>query len=103
MKKILLGVVFLMFILFSLILVNAESIGEDFKAGSPITLIQVCPACSSGNTITTIDSTGNVGGHSSITIGTDGLPIISYYDTTNGDLKVTHLGSIFGIPYWTRR
>jgi hypothetical protein len=45
-------------------------------------------ACSSGNTLTTVDSTGDVGGTPSITLGTDGLPVISYYDYTNGDLKV---------------
>ena len=32
------------------------------------------------NTLTTIDSGGNVGHYTSITIGTDGLPVISYYD-----------------------
>jgi hypothetical protein len=48
-------------------------------------------ACSSGNTAITVDSTGDVGSDSSITIGADGLPIISYYDRTNGDLKVAHM------------
>jgi hypothetical protein len=36
----------------------------------------------------TIDSTGNVGAHTSITIGTNGNPIISYLDGSNSDLKV---------------
>lgn len=48
--------------------------------------------CLVGNvTITTSDddSASAVGNYSSITIGNDGLPIISYYDTTNGNLK-TH-------------
>jgi hypothetical protein len=38
-----------------------------------------------------LDSDGYVGDHtSSITIGADGLPIISYYDDTNDDLKTAH-------------
>ena len=36
----------------------------------------------------TLDSAGNVGAHTSITIGTNGNPIISYHDYTNGDLKI---------------
>ena len=36
----------------------------------------------------TLDSNGIVGYFSSITIGTNGNPIISYYDYTNGDLKI---------------
>ena len=35
-----------------------------------------------------IDSVGNVGYFTSITIGTNGNPIISYYDSSNLDLKV---------------
>ena len=40
------------------------------------------------STNTTIDSSGNVGGFTSIAIGTNGNPIISYYDYANQDLKV---------------
>ena len=39
-------------------------------------------------TKSTIDSAGIVGSYPSITISTGGNPIISYYDTTHGDLKV---------------
>jgi len=47
-------------------------------------------ACSGNNeTITTVDGLANfVGSSSSIVIGTDGFPVISYYDQTAGDLKV---------------
>ncbi|OGX36291.1 MAG: hypothetical protein A3D87_07070 [Omnitrophica WOR_2 bacterium RIFCSPHIGHO2_02_FULL_50_17] len=45
-------------------------------------------SCTAGNTLTTVDSAGTIGAYHSIAISTDGLPVISYYDQTNGDLKV---------------
>jgi predicted regulator of Ras-like GTPase activity (Roadblock/LC7/MglB family) len=47
-------------------------------------------ACSAGNTITTVDSGGNVGLWTFVTVGADGLPLVSYTDGTNGTLKVAH-------------
>lgn len=41
-------------------------------------------------TTNTVDSSGFVGKASSLTIGTDGLPVISYFDQTNETLKVAH-------------
>ncbi|MGH2686668.1 MAG: hypothetical protein ACRDJP_14480, partial [Actinomycetota bacterium] len=49
------------------------------------------PACSStggAETLTQVDVNGDVGDHSSIAIGLDGLPIISYFDATSDNLKV---------------
>jgi predicted regulator of Ras-like GTPase activity (Roadblock/LC7/MglB family) len=46
-------------------------------------------ACSGGtSTLSTVDSTGDVGEYPSIAIGADGLPVIAYRDLTNFDLKV---------------
>jgi hypothetical protein len=42
----------------------------------------------------TLDSSGQKGAYSSITIGIDGLPIISYRDNTNRVLKVAHCEDI---------
>lgn len=50
-------------------------------------------SCSSGNTITTVDSVFNVGFYTSIVVPADGLPVISYYDNTNDDLKVAKCGN----------
>ena len=50
--------------------------------------------CDSGNTITILDTTGQPGSDTSITIGSDGLGLISYYDVANGDLKVLHCGNL---------
>ncbi len=47
-----------------------------------------------GATLTTLDSAGNVGVYSSVTIGNDGLGLITYYDSTNGSLKVAHCANL---------
>ncbi len=44
--------------------------------------------------ITSVDSLSSVGAYNSITIGTDGLGLISYHDGTNGALKVAHCKNI---------
>ena len=53
------------------------------------------------NTATTLDSTGDVGFHTSVATGSDGLELISYYDDT--DLKVAHCSNQFCPPYFRRR
>jgi hypothetical protein len=59
--------------------------------------------CTSASS-TTLDSTNNVGyEYSSITIGADGLGLISYPDYTNSDLKVVHCENAFCSPYFRRR
>jgi len=60
-------------------------------------------ACTSGNTVATVDSGGFAGTYTSITIGTDGLPIVSFYDGSNGDLKVAKCGNTFCLNNWARR
>jgi preprotein translocase subunit Sec61beta len=57
-------------------------------------------ACNNGNTATIVDNAGVVGGDTSITIGADGLGLISYYDsTTDGDLKVFRCSNFICKPY----
>ena len=50
-------------------------------------------ACSLGNTVTTLDSVFSVGRFSSIAAAADGLPIISYWDSSNGRLKIAKCGN----------
>jgi len=51
-------------------------------------------ACTGAAAITTVDDPANlVGGSSSIAVGADGLPVISYRDTTAGALKVAKCGT----------
>lgn len=57
------------------------------------TTVTVNPPCTPGWTLTTVDSTNTVGSMNSIAIGSDGLPVISYFDGTNGDLKVAKCGN----------
>ena len=50
--------------------------------------------CTAGNTLTTVDSAGSVGLETSIAIGADGLPVMSYHDSTNATLRVAHCGTV---------
>jgi hypothetical protein len=43
-----------------------------------------------GFALTTLDSAGDVGQDTSVTIGADGLGLISYHDVSNRNLKVAH-------------
>ena len=49
------------------------------------------PTCATTATTTTVDATGITGWYTSIAIGVNGNPIISYYDVTNADLRVANL------------
>jgi len=58
--------------------------------------VAVCgnPTCSSGVTPITLDSAGIVGQYSSVVINSLGNPVISYYDLSNGDLKLVACGNV---------
>ena len=47
-----------------------------------------------GPTATSVDNVNVVGLYTSITIGADGLPIISYFDDTADSLKVAHCNDV---------
>lgn len=52
-------------------------------------------SCTAGNTATSLDTAGgtDVGRYSSIAVGADNLPIISYFDRTNARLKLAKCGN----------
>lgn len=50
-------------------------------------------ALAGADTITTVD-TGGVGQYTSVVYGSDGLPLIAYYDVANADLKVAHCADV---------
>jgi hypothetical protein len=66
---------------------------QDFTAGTLKVAKCVNAACT-GTSISTVDDPANfVGNYTSIAIGADGLPVISYHDFTAGALKVAKCGN----------
>jgi len=59
-------------------------------------------ACSAA-TSTSVDSSGTVGWYTSLTIGADGLPLVSYRDVTGTAVKVAHCPNVFCVGYLRRR
>jgi len=45
-------------------------------------------------TVTLLDTSADIGSYASITIGADGLGLISYLNSNNGDLKVAHCSNV---------
>jgi hypothetical protein len=60
-------------------------------------------ACSTTTTSIAGNVGGSGGGWGGVTIGTDGLPLFSYYDATNHDLRVGHCSNTFCVGYLRRR
>ena len=59
-------------------------------------------ACSSA-TSTTVDSPGTVGWYTSLAIGADGLPLVTYRDVGGTAVKVAHCPNVFCVGYLRRR
>ncbi len=50
-----------------------------------------------------VDTPGQVGWSTSITVGADGLPFVSYRDVGGGQVKGLHCPNVFCVPYLRRR
>lgn len=50
-------------------------------------------ACTGPATLTTVDDAANVGRHTALAIGSDGLPLIAYHDVSAGALKAVKCGT----------
>lgn len=59
-------------------------------------------ACSAATT-TVVDSPNDVGSFSSLAIGADGLPLVTYRDVSNNDVRVAHCPNVFCVGYLRRR
>jgi len=55
------------------------------------------------STYVTVDTPGDVGWNTSITIGSDGLPFVSYRDVDGSQVKGLHCANVFCVPYLRRR
>ena len=57
----------------------------------------------SATTTTVVDSPNDVGSFSSLAIGGDGLPLVTYRDVSNNDVRVAHCPNVFCVGYLRRR
>jgi len=58
--------------------------------------VMVCDTvkCTATRTVSTIDSGGNVGWYTSVAVRNNNVPVIAYFDITNGKLKVAECNNV---------
>jgi hypothetical protein len=84
---------------------SAVNLETDTSGSLPVSRVEfIAPSrAPRTNTINTLDSVGDVGQHTSIAIGADGFPVISYYDLHNTALKVAKCANAYCLNNWWRR
>ena len=65
-----------------------QTFSADFRIAKSVSAAVNANVCALDNSLATVDGASFVGKYSSIALGADGLPVVSYYDQGNGDLKV---------------
>jgi len=64
-------------------------------AGLCVALVAIASTVrAAGETVSVVDSSDRVGFSNSLVLDADGLPIISYYDDANRDLKIVHCNDV---------
>jgi hypothetical protein len=83
--------------------IGADGLGLIVSGGNTGPTVTHCNnvACTSAST-STLEPLPNFG-YASVTIGTEGLGLISYEDGATGDLRVAHCSNTFCVPYFRRR
>ncbi len=66
---------------------------QNVTSGTLKVLKCTVATCATGNITSTPDSVNGAGVNTSIAVPPDGLPVISYYESTNGNLKVLKCGN----------
>ena len=75
----------------------------DHSSGLNLKVAHCVDVACSAATTTVVDNPNNVGSFSSLAIGADGLPLVTYRDVTNNGVRVAHCPNVFCVGYLRRR
>jgi predicted regulator of Ras-like GTPase activity (Roadblock/LC7/MglB family) len=77
---------------------------RDNSAGSAVKVAKCAnAACSGASAIATLDTNSTIFADISMTIGADGLPVVSYHDNSIFRQKVVKCANAFCSPFFRRR
>jgi hypothetical protein len=93
---------------FSSITVGADGLGvisyrDGTGAAKDLKVAHCGNLTCTSSTFVVVDTPGDVGWSTSITVGSDGLPFVSYRDIDNDRVRGLHCPNVFCVPYLRRR